>query len=126
MARRCLVVDDTIETVDIVGYVLQKAGYEVLTAFDGEKGLELAQTQHPDIIVLDIMMPIMDGLTMNIKLKENEATRNIPVIIMSARAYMGPMFESSTGAPVQAYMVKPFRPQELLDKMDELLGGAGA
>jgi len=121
MPKKCLVVDDNPETVDIVSTILKKAGYDVLVAYDGEKGLSAAQTTLPDLILLDIMMPVMDGLTMNQHLKEDPKTRAIPVIVMTARSGMEPMFQGPNGSPIQGYLVKPFSQKELLKRMDDLL-----
>lgn len=124
MSKKCLVVDDNIETVDIVSFLLKKAGYDVVAAYDGEKGLSAAQTILPDLILLDIMMPVMDGLTMNQHLKEDPKTQKIPVIIMTARSGMEPMFQGTKGPPIQGYLVKPFSQKELLKRIDDLIGKA--
>jgi CheY-like chemotaxis protein len=121
MPKTCLVVDDNVETVDIVSFILKKAGYDVLTAYDGEQGLKIARESLPDLILLDIMMPVMDGYTMNQRLKEDPATRNIPVVIMTAKGGMEPMFENTKGSPIQGYLIKPFSHSELLKRMDGLL-----
>jgi CheY-like chemotaxis protein len=121
MPKKCLIVDDTFETVDIVTFLLKRAGYDVLTAYDGEQGLKMARAELPDLILLDIMMPVMDGLTMNRRLKEDPKTRPIPVIIMTARGGMEPMFQGSKDSPIQGYLVKPFSQQELLRRIDDLL-----
>jgi CheY-like chemotaxis protein len=124
MPKKCLVVDDNPETVDIVSYLLKRAGYEVLTAFNGETGLRTAQESLPDLILLDIMMPVMDGYTMNERLKEDPKTRDIPVIVMTARSGMEPVFQDGKGSPIQGYLVKPFSQKELLKWIDKLIGKA--
>jgi len=121
MPKKCLVVDDNPETVDIVSTILKKAGYEVLAAYDGEKGLSAARMSLPDVILLDLMMPVMDGYTMNQRLKEGSDTRNIPVIVITARSGMEPMFESGKGYPIQGYLVKPFSRNELLERIEAVL-----
>jgi CheY-like chemotaxis protein len=120
MDKKVLVVDDNVDTVDLVKRVLQKEGYEVLTAFNGLDGYQRAQETQPDLILLDIMMPIMDGFTMNQHLKGNPKTENIPVIIISARSGMAPMFETENGPPIQGYMVKPVSSKVLLLKLEEV------
>jgi CheY-like chemotaxis protein len=124
MPKKCLVVDDNPETVDIVCTILKKAGYLVLEAYDGEKGLAAAQATLPDLILLDIMMPVMDGLAMNQRLKEDPKTRDIPVIIMTARSGMEPMFQGPKSSTIQAYLVKPFSQKELLKRISEILGNS--
>jgi len=121
MPKTCLIVDDNAETVDIVQYILKKADYEALSAGNGEEGLALARKALPDVILLDLMMPVMDGLTMNQHLKEGSTTRNIPVIIITARSSMEPMFETGKGCPIQGYLVKPFSRQELLGTIEAAL-----
>jgi CheY-like chemotaxis protein len=125
MPKKCLVVDDNIETVDIVSFILKKAGYEVVVAYDGQAGLQKAATTRPDIILLDIMMPIVDGCSMNKQLKEDPSTRDIPVIIMSARSGMEPMFEGTEGPRVQGYLVKPFDRKDLLRMIDDIFRKMG-
>ena len=121
MSKKCLVVDDNIETVDILKLILEKAGYEVHWAYDGQKGLELAKKILPDIILLDIMMPVMDGCTMFKHLKEDIPTQNIPVIIITARSGMAPMFDAGIGVPVQGYLVKPFERKVLIQAIENAL-----
>jgi CheY-like chemotaxis protein len=122
MPKKCLVVDDNPETVDIISTILGKAGYGVLVAYDGEKGLAAAQAALPDLILLDIMMPVMDGLAMNQRLKEDPKTRNIPVLIMTARGGMEPMFQGPKAASIQGYLVKPFSQKDLLKRIEDLIG----
>jgi CheY-like chemotaxis protein len=121
MPKKCLVVDDNVETIDIVTFLLKRAGYDVLPAYDGEKGLAMAKSQRPDLILLDIMMPVMDGVTMNQRLKDDPTTRDIPVIVMTARGGMEPMFQGPKASSIQGYLIKPFSQKELLQKMDEVL-----
>src|SRR5207302_8355769 len=82
---RILVVDDEIYIVHILDFSLGMEGYEVLTALDGEQALEKARAEHPDLIVLDIMMPKLDGYETCKMLKSDENTRNIPIILLSAK-----------------------------------------
>ena len=120
MTKKILVVDDNEDTVMLMKRVLEKEGYETVTAYNGLEGYQKAQQTHPDLILLDIMMPIMDGFTMNQHLKGNPETQNIPVIIISARSGMAPMFETEKGVPIQGYMVKPVSSKVLLVKIEEL------
>lgn len=122
-AQRILVVEDNPETVHVLRSSLEKAGYSVLTASNGEEGLTTARATPPDLILLDIMMPVMDGFTMNRKLKERPATRQIPVIIVSAREKMEALFDGDPSNRIDGYLVKPFRADVLLDKMAQILGG---
>ena len=126
MSKRILVVDDNLDTVTALQQVLEKAGYAVEVARNGEEGCTKTLSSRPDLILLDIMMPIMDGYTMNQKLKENPETRDIPVIIISARSGMAPVFKAQKGPPIQGYLVKPVSSKVLLLKIDEVFKGSAA
>ena len=118
--KKILVVDDNKDTVTTMKMVLEKAGYAVSVAFNGQEGYERAQTVMPDAILLDMMMPIMDGYTMNQYLKRNPSTKDIPVIVISARGGMAPMFDVKNGTQVEDYMVKPVNSRALLMRIEEL------
>jgi two-component system alkaline phosphatase synthesis response regulator PhoP len=108
---RILIVDDEKDVVDLLTFLLGKDGYEFIAAPDGKVGLERAIKDSPDLIILDIMMPEMDGVQMNSLLLENAATRGIPVIVLTAKGRMREAFEKAPN--VHAYMEKPFDGQEL-------------
>ena len=118
---RILVVDDEIYIVHILDFSLGMEGYEVITALDGEEALAKATESTPDLIVLDIMMPKMDGYETCKALKANEHTKNIPVILLSAK---GRNVDMQTGYDVGAdeYITKPFSPRKLVDRINTMLG----
>ena len=120
---RILVVDDEIYIVHILDFSLGMEGYEVVTALDGEQALEKAAQHKPDLIVLDIMMPKMDGYETCKALKSNPETADIPVILLSAK---GRSIDQQTGYDVGAadYITKPFSPRKLVDQVNAMLGGA--
>lgn len=118
--KRILVVDDEPAFVKVLKTRLEASGYDVITAFDGDEGLKRSRDESPDLILLDIMMPKIDGYTFFIELKKDNVTRGIPVVILTAKPGMKDMFEEE-GA--KAYIVKPFDPEELLDTIKELIGG---
>jgi two-component system alkaline phosphatase synthesis response regulator PhoP len=122
---RILVVDDEIYIVHILDFSLGMEGYEVVTALDGEEGLQKAIEFKPDLIVLDIMMPKMDGYETCKALKADERTKNIPVILLSAK---GRNVDMQTGYDVGAdeYITKPFSPRKLVDRINAMLGQADA
>ena len=120
MSKKVLVVDDNEGTLEQMTLILEKNGYVVTTAKNGQEGYDQTLAAPPDVILLDIMMPVMDGLTMNKQLKANPKTAAIPVIIVSARSGMAPMFEMETGAKVQGYLVKPVRSKVLIQTLEEL------
>lgn len=113
MSKKILAVDDEKHIVRLVQINLQKAGYEVTTASNGREALESVAEQHPDLIVMDVMMPEMDGFAALQKLKENPATAKIPVIMLTAKAQDEDVFKGwKSGADL--YLTKPFNPAELL------------
>ena len=120
---RILVVDDEIYIVHILDFSLGMEGYEVLTALDGEQALEKARAEKPDLIVLDIMMPKLDGYEVCKAIKSDPETRQIPVILLSAK---GRNVDQKLGFDVGAddYITKPFSPRKLVERINQLLGQA--
>lgn len=116
---KVLVVDDEKDVVELVKYLLVKEGHSVLEAFDGDEGLALAKSELPELIVLDIMMPGMDGFTMNSRLLEDQKTRNIPVIVLTAKGQMRETFELASN--VRSYFEKPFEPKDLIKSIVGIL-----
>ena len=117
---RILVVDDEIYIVHILGFSLGMEGYEVITALDGEQALEKLKTEKPDLIVLDIMMPKLDGYEVCKSIKSNAATQHIPVILLSAK---GRNVDQKLGFDVGAddYITKPFSPKEVVARVRAVL-----
>ena len=113
MSRKILVVDDEPNIVDIVTFNLKKDGYEVISAADGEKGLELALTENPELILLDIMMPKMDGFEVCKKIREKSQT---PIIMLTARAEE---IDTVLGFELGAddYVTKPFGVRALMARV---------
>jgi two-component system alkaline phosphatase synthesis response regulator PhoP len=118
---KILVVDDEIYIVHILDFSLGMEGYEVLTALDGEQALEKARQEHPDLIVLDIMMPKLDGYETCKLLKSDDNTKSIPVILLSAK---GRNVDQKVGFEVGAddYITKPFSPRKLVERINAILG----
>ena len=108
---RILVVDDDKDVIELVRFLLEQDGHQVLEAYDGVEGVEVAQKELPDLIILDIMMPERDGFTANTHLLDNEATRGIPIMVLTAKGQMRDLFESAPN--VRCYMEKPFESKEL-------------
>jgi len=120
MKKRILVVDDEDDIVSIVKVRLENAGYEVDCAYDGKEGLERIKTAKPDLAILDIMMPEINGSTLCGMLKYDARYKDLPVIILTAK---GAQLDKEIGETVgaDAYIVKPFEAQELLDTVETLL-----
>ena len=118
---KILVVDDEIYIVHILDFSLGMEGYEVVTALDGEQALERVASEKPDLIVLDIMMPKLDGYEVCRAVKSNPATKNVPVILLSAK---GRNVDQKMGFDVGAddYITKPFSPRKLVERINQLLG----
>lgn len=117
---KILVVDDEKDLLETVRFRLSHSGYSVVTAEDGAEALEKARTEKPDLIMLDLMLPKLDGYKVCSILKKDSQYSGIPVIIFSARAQEEDIrLAKETGA--DEYVTKPFEPQELLGKIRDLL-----
>ena len=116
-----LVADDDPDILELVAFRLGRAGYGVLKAADGAEALRLIEEQQPDLAVLDVMMPRMTGYDVIARMRENEATEKIPVILLTARVQEA---DVARGCEVGAddYVKKPFSPQELRARVQAVLG----
>ncbi len=118
--KKVLVVDDEIHIVHVVAIKLRNNGYEVLTAGNGAEAFELACEEKPDIIVTDYQMPVMSGMEFVEKLRSNEATRDIPVVMLTARNF-AIEDEQKKGLGISQCLSKPFSPKELLENIEDIL-----
>ncbi len=116
---KILVVDDEKDVVELLKFLLEKDGYTVITAYNGREALGIAQSDRPDLILLDVMMPEMDGYTVQTQLLDNPATKSIPIIILTAKGQLRDVF--ALAANVKAYLEKPFDPKTLRAKIQESL-----
>jgi two-component system, OmpR family, alkaline phosphatase synthesis response regulator PhoP len=120
-----LVIDDETHIVHVVSLKLRHAGYEVVTAEDGEEGLHAAREHHPDLVITDFQMPFMTGLEMCQKLKQEEATQATPVLMLTARGFsLGR--EQLEQTNIAGVISKPFSPREVLTRVQDLIGGGVA
>ena len=128
MPKKILAVDDEKHIVRLVEVYLQRAGYEVITAYDGREALEKVKSESPDLIVLDVMMPYMDGFEVLRTLKADETYKDIPVIMLTAKAQDADVFRGWQSG-VDCYLTKPFNPMELLTFVKRIFdsqdGGGG-
>ena len=117
--KRLLIVDDEVDLVDMIKFRLEANGYEVLVANDGQQALETARKEKPDLMILDLMLPKMDGYKVCGLLKKDARYANIPIILFSAKAQED---DKKLGQEVgaDAYISKPFEPEVLLNKIKEL------
>lgn len=110
---KVLAVDDQVHIVRLIQVNLERNGYQVVTAYDGEQALEKVKEENPDLIVCDVMMPRKDGFEVLREVKADPGTRNIPFIMLTAKAQDADVFRGWASG-VDAYLTKPFNPQELL------------
>ena len=122
MAKRILVVDDEPHSVKMVESRLRANGYDVITAGNGAEGLEKARKEAPDLILLDIVMPQMNGHETLSKLKESSETKSIPVIMFTSKGQVDDVERATYGGAID-YIVKPFDPIVLLSKIKKVLEG---
>jgi len=117
---KILLVDDEVSLVGMVQMRLEAAGYEVITASDGQEGMDKAKSENPDLILMDVMMPKVDGYKACGLLKNDARYSKIPIILFTARAQKD---DTEVGKEVgaDAYITKPFEPPVLLAKIEELL-----
>ena len=118
--KRILVVDDEIHIVHVVAIKLRNNGYEVMSAENGAEALKLASEENPDIIVTDYQMPVMTGLELVEKLRQNDATKEIPVIMLTARSF-AIEDEQKESLGISECISKPFSPKELLRSIEDIL-----
>lgn len=119
-AKKILVVDDETQLMNMVKIRLEANNYLVLTAYDGREALEKARKDKPDLIILDLMLPKMDGYKVCGLLKADARYKKIPIIMFTARAQESDK-KMSEEAGAEAYITKPFESQVLLSKIKELL-----
>jgi DNA-binding response OmpR family regulator len=119
-----LVVDDDPVIQKLLQVNFEMEGYRVITAGDGEEGLAKAQAERPDAIVLDVMMPKMDGLEVARRLKGDDETRSIPIVLLSAKAQQADV-QAGQATGADEYLTKPFDPLELLQRVGALIDRAG-
>ena len=123
MSKKILAVDDEPSIVKLVETALKGRGYEVITAYNGEEALDKVALEHPDLVVLDIMMPKMDGREVRRRLAKDPKTKDIPVIFLSAVGDLDSQLDALEETPDvrSEYLTKPFNPKELADYVDALL-----
>ena len=123
--HRILIVEDERDIADLIGFNLQRAGYEVIKAHDGIEGTELALRERPDLILLDLMLPGRDGYSVFRELRRDARTVNTPVIMLTARAQTEDRIQGLE-AGADDYLTKPFSPKELMLRVQAILKRADA
>jgi two-component system alkaline phosphatase synthesis response regulator PhoP len=119
MAKKILVIDDDPGLLELVGFILEQQGYEVITALDGSEGLRKVMEEKPDCLILDIMLPGIDGIEVCRYLRANPKTANLPILMLTAKALPRDQkigFESGA----DDYLTKPFALSELVKRVKSL------
>jgi DNA-binding response OmpR family regulator len=118
---RILYIEDEYDMIELVRLILGRKGFEVKGIANGRDGLAAAWQDPPDLVLLDLMMPDMDGWEVYQQMKANEATRDVPVIVLTAKAQSIDRVLGLHVAKVDDYISKPFNPQELLESVERVL-----
>jgi two-component system response regulator VicR len=121
MTKIVVCIEDEPEMITLIKAILSRKGYDVTGAGNGREGLEVIERVRPDLVLLDLMMPGMDGWEVYQKLKAGEATQNIPVIVVTAKAQSIDKMLGLHIAKVDDYIAKPFSPQELVESIEKVL-----
>ena len=119
--KRLVYVEDEREMIDLVRLILGRRGFEVIGANGGRDGLDTIRRELPDLVLLDLMMPDMDGWDVYQQMKADEATRDIPVVVVTAKAQSIDKVLGLHIAKVDDYISKPFSPQELTESVEKVL-----
>jgi len=121
-ARKIVCIEDEREMIDLVKLILSRYGYEVIVADGGRAGLETIRTHKPDLVLLDLMMPDMDGWEVYQQMKADEEMKEIPVVVVTAKAQSIDKVLGLHIAKVDDYITKPFGPEQLRASIERILG----
>ncbi len=121
---RVVCIEDEPEMIDLVRLILGRKGFEVIGADGGIEGLEIVKKEKPDLVLLDLMMPDMDGWEVYQQIKADPELRDIPIVVVTAKAQSIDKVLGLHIAKVDDYITKPFGPQELLESVEKILGMA--
>ena len=126
MSKRILLCDDELHILRAAEFKFKRAGYDVVTATDGEEGWERVNSVHPDIVVTDCQMPRLSGLGLAERIKSSPQTMGLPVIMLSAKGFELSPSELRTQFGICCLMTKPFSPRELFTRVEAVLAGEKA
>lgn len=124
--KHIVCIEDEPEMIDLISLILSRRGFEITGANGGVEGLKIIQEKLPDLVLLDLMMPDMDGWEVYQQMKGDEKTRDIPVIVITAKAQNIDKVLGLHIAKVDDYIPKPFSPQVLVDSVEKVLGTASS
>ena len=122
MSKKVLVIDDEPEMLNLVRYTLERAGYEVSTCDNGRQAWDMLLKTKPDLLVLDVMLPGIDGYSLQIKISQDEQTKGIPIIVLTALEPSKTLFQKFS--QVAGFMTKPFKTDALLETVEKAIGKA--
>jgi DNA-binding response OmpR family regulator len=120
--KRVVCIEDEPEMIDLVRLILGRKGFNVIGANGGIEGLETVKREQPDLVLLDLMMPDMDGWEVYQQMKADDSLRDIPVVVVTAKAQSIDKVLGLHIAKVDDYITKPFGPQELLESVEKIIG----
>jgi two-component system response regulator VicR len=120
--KHIVCIEDEIEMIELIRLILGRRGFDVQGAAGGKEGLKMVRELLPDLVLLDLMMPEMDGWEVYQQMKADVSTRDIPVVVVTARAQNIDKVLGLHIAKVDDYIAKPFGPQELIDSVEKILG----
>lgn len=124
MAKKVLVIDDEPEMLNLVKYTLQQAGFEVHTCDNGRQAWDEIAKVRPDVLVLDVMLPGIDGYSLQLKISQEPQTKDLPIVVLTALEPSKTLFQKFP--QVQGFMTKPFKTEELLRTVTAAAGGSPA
>ena len=119
--RRVLCIEDEPEMIDLIRLILKRKGFEVMGAVGGQEGLDTVRREKPDLVLLDLMMPDVDGWEVYRQMKADDELKSIPVVVVTAKAQSIDKVLGLHIAKVDDYVTKPFGPTDLLDSVDRVL-----
>ncbi|WP_447984900.1 response regulator [Nitrospira sp. Nam74] len=122
MSKRIVVADDDPDMVAFMTLPLTKRGYEIAAGVNGQDALELVRRHQPDLVILDVCMPLLDGLDACRQLKDDEELKHIPVMLITATASLLPAPDVLYALQVEGYLIKPFPVRVLVEKIEQLIG----
>jgi CheY-like chemotaxis protein len=122
MSKRIVVADDDPDLVALMTLPLRKRGYETATGGNGEEAIDLVRRYRPDLVILDVCMPLLDGLEACRRLKDDEQLKHIPVMLITATASLLPAPDVLYALQVEGYLIKPFPVRVLVEKIEQLIG----
>ena len=118
---RILAVDDEPHILKLVAFSLKAGGFDVIEASDGLSAIEVAHAEQPDLILMDVMMPVLDGFEACRRLKEDAGTKDIPVVMLTAKTQLTEQ-KAGMDSGAAGYICKPFTPKDLVAQVQEFLG----